>query len=110
MDTDKEIKPLAASVTEQGTVDQAVKVMAECRTRLRNGSVMNHWGTAMLTDAEIAERSASVINDLVAIINRLTKDMSCGRCGNTGSVIERMGGCRDDNESVICPKCKGRFK
>jgi hypothetical protein len=112
MKEDYEIKgeELHHSCTDMGVVDWAKTVMAEHRQAAHGDEVWNKWHSAKVDNKEILERGERVINDLLIIVNRLTKDCYCSKCGGTGSYMERMGGCRDDNESVVCSSCHGRFK
>lgn len=98
------------SCTDQGTVEYAKRVMGNHREASRGEEVWNKWCSAKIDTKENFERGAKVINDLLIIIRRLTKNSTCSKCGGVGSYMERMGGCRDDNESVVCSKCHGRYK
>jgi hypothetical protein len=112
MKNDSEIigEELHHSCTDMGVIDWAKTVMAEHRQAARGEEVWNKWCSAKIDNKEILERGERVINDLLIIIRRLTKNSTCSKCGGVGSYEERMGGCRDDNESVVCSKCHGRFK
>jgi hypothetical protein len=109
-DSEIQGEELHHSCTDQSTIEFAQRVMGELRQKERGEEVWNKWCSAKINDKEVFERGGEVINDLLIILRRLTKNSTCSKCGGRGSYTERMGGCRDDNESVICSKCQGRFK
>lgn len=113
MKTDSEIhgEELHHSCTDQGVIDWAHRVMGNQRQASRGEEVWNKWVTAKVDSKELFSDGARVINDLLIILHRVTKNLPvCSKCGGAGSYMERMGGCRDDNESVVCSSCHGRFR
>lgn len=111
MKQDDQLVELHHAVVEQGEVDYAHhKLLPRLRAGARGEKIPNHWYSGYIDPKELLEQAQRTVNNLVVIIERLTKDSRCGRCNNVGSVIERMGGCRDDNDSVVCPRCHGRYQ
>jgi len=97
------------SEVEFRAVEHAHRVYNELK-QFEMGEVPIHpWGHEIKAK-ELAVRASSALEDLLQIIGRITAAKpACGRCAGTGAVMERMGGCRDEIESVVCPVCHGRF-
>lgn len=76
----------------------------------QTGKAPNWWFSGEMTPKDLVSAARYEIETLCVVIEELTDKLpKCSVCCGVGTVTERMGGCRDDNESVICHKCKGCF-
>jgi hypothetical protein len=104
-------KQLHHSVTDQSVIRTAEEFALPRLEAYGNGKpIYNLWHSGPMDIKELTQLSADSIKNLLILVNRLKKHANvCKNCSGVGTVTERMGGCRDDNESVICPECNGRF-